>query len=227
MRDIISLYYEYALRHVSFTIGGNIMSKKNIKILMACAGVLLCIVALALFAAPFVEVGYYEITGFDCMDAYDDEFAGIASALAFTCFLIIFTAVVAIKTFMKQGDDVMEKKNAKICAGFFGLVAFVTFLLQCLTVVIMDGGSYVDLGGGAIASGVMVLLGTGASIASLFFSAEGSTASAAPASGKAAVNHAAPQKVDTEQLKALKDLLDSGVLTQEEFDVKKKEILGL
>jgi len=30
-----------------------------------------------------------------------------------------------------------------------------------------------------------------------------------------------------ESLKKLKDLLDSGILTQEEFDVKKKEILGL
>lgn len=32
---------------------------------------------------------------------------------------------------------------------------------------------------------------------------------------------------EAEQLKRLKDLLDSGVLTQEEFDAKKKQILGL
>lgn len=32
---------------------------------------------------------------------------------------------------------------------------------------------------------------------------------------------------EVEQLKAYKELLDSGVLTQEEFDAKKKEILGL
>ena len=32
---------------------------------------------------------------------------------------------------------------------------------------------------------------------------------------------------EAEQLKRLKDLLDSGVLTQEEFDTKKKQILGL
>lgn len=32
---------------------------------------------------------------------------------------------------------------------------------------------------------------------------------------------------EAEQLKRLKDLLDSGVLTQEEFDTKKKQVLGL
>ncbi len=32
---------------------------------------------------------------------------------------------------------------------------------------------------------------------------------------------------DTEELKKYKDLLDSGVITQEEFDAKKKQILGL
>ena len=32
---------------------------------------------------------------------------------------------------------------------------------------------------------------------------------------------------EAEQLKRLKDLLDSGVLTQEEFDAKKKQVLGL
>ena len=29
-----------------------------------------------------------------------------------------------------------------------------------------------------------------------------------------------------DELKKLKDLLDSGIITQEEFDVKKKELLG-
>ena len=32
---------------------------------------------------------------------------------------------------------------------------------------------------------------------------------------------------EAEQLKRLKDLLDAGVLTQEEFDAKKKQVLGL
>ena len=30
-----------------------------------------------------------------------------------------------------------------------------------------------------------------------------------------------------QQLKQLKELLDSGIITQEEFDAKKKQILGL
>lgn len=41
----------------------------------------------------------------------------------------------------------------------------------------------------------------------------------------ASVASAAPS--DTDQLFKLKDLLDAGILTQEEFDAKKKQLLGL
>ena len=36
-----------------------------------------------------------------------------------------------------------------------------------------------------------------------------------------------PQKDTTEELKKFKELLDSGVITQEDFDAKKKQLLGL
>ncbi|KRK74146.1 hypothetical protein FD02_GL000741 [Lacticaseibacillus nasuensis JCM 17158] len=35
------------------------------------------------------------------------------------------------------------------------------------------------------------------------------------------------QTSDLDELKKLKDLLDAGAVTQEEFDAKKKQILGL
>ena len=37
----------------------------------------------------------------------------------------------------------------------------------------------------------------------------------------------APKSDEADQLKKFKDLLDSGVITQEEFDAKKKQLLGL
>lgn len=43
----------------------------------------------------------------------------------------------------------------------------------------------------------------------------------------ATVAAAAPKSDETDQLKKYKDLLDSGVITQEEFDAKKKQLLGL
>lgn len=43
----------------------------------------------------------------------------------------------------------------------------------------------------------------------------------------AAVAVAAPMSDEADQLKKYKDLLDSGVITQEEFDAKKKQLLGL
>lgn len=43
----------------------------------------------------------------------------------------------------------------------------------------------------------------------------------------AAVAATVPQSDEADQLKKYKDLLDSGVITQEEFDAKKKQLLGL
>ena len=44
---------------------------------------------------------------------------------------------------------------------------------------------------------------------------------------QASVNSASATIDHAEELKKYKDLLDSGVITQEEFDAKKKQILGL
>ena len=41
------------------------------------------------------------------------------------------------------------------------------------------------------------------------------------------VNQEIPQNTSIDELKKYKDLLDSGILTQEEFDAKKKQLLGL
>lgn len=43
----------------------------------------------------------------------------------------------------------------------------------------------------------------------------------------AQVSNVSASSNEAEQLKRFKDLLDSGIITQEEFDAKKKEILGL
>lgn len=52
-------------------------------------------------------------------------------------------------------------------------------------------------------------------------------ASTQTAGANATATASATGGTEAEQLKRLKDLLDSGVLTQEEFDAKKKQILGL
>lgn len=43
----------------------------------------------------------------------------------------------------------------------------------------------------------------------------------------ATVIESAPKTDEVEQIKKYKDLLDSGIITQEEFDMKKKQLLGL
>ncbi len=60
-------------------------------------------------------------------------------------------------------------------------------------------------------------------------------AAAAAADAQPAVAQAAAQPAPAmmsvaeqmETLKSLKELLDAGILTQEEFDLKKKQVLGL
>ena len=41
------------------------------------------------------------------------------------------------------------------------------------------------------------------------------------------INMPVPQNNSIDDLKKLKDLLDAGIITQEEFDAKKKQLLGL
>ena len=83
---------------------------------------------------------------------------------------------------------------------------------------------YVEIGAGAVASGVFVLLGTLASTISLFFNSE---AGAISSNKSSAFAPRAAQRVDTQQLKELKELLDMGALTQEEFEAKKKDLLNM
>ncbi len=197
------------------------MNKKIVKFVLACCGVVFCVIALALFAAPFVgDV----VTGFDCMENFDDTFAGVAATLALTCLLLVVSIVIGIQTLIKKGDA-GSKKSAKVCVGVFGTLAFITFILQCLTIVIMGyNPDYVEIGAGAVASGVFVLLGTLASTISLFFNSEAAAVSGNKASAFAP---RAAQKVDTQQLRELKELLDMGALTQEEFEAKKKDLLNM
>lgn len=57
----------------------------------------------------------------------------------------------------------------------------------------------------------------------------GRVAPAAPAAAPAPAPAAAPTSVSeaADDLLKLKELLDAGILTQEEFDAKKKQLLGL
>ena len=49
----------------------------------------------------------------------------------------------------------------------------------------------------------------------------------APAPTPAPEAAAAPARISAQELKELKELLDRGIITQEEFDAKKKQLLGL
>ena len=61
-----------------------------------------------------------------------------------------------------------------------------------------------------------------------FRKAQESAAEAPASSGQRAVQEAAPAAMDPyEELKKLKELLDMDIVTQEEFDAKKKQLLGL
>ena len=152
------------------------MEKKTFKYTLATVGVLLTLIAFLLFAAPFASAGVgASVSGFDALgDAFQQK-GGVASALAFTCLLLVTTGFIAVRAFMKKGEDTLSKTNTVIFASALGAVAFVTFLLQCLTLVIAELNDVpgLKIGGGAVASGLMVLFGAGASAASLFVKANG------------------------------------------------------
>lgn len=212
------------------------MKKILVKKILAGVGMLLGIIAIALFAAPFMTetIADSSMSGFDIMKESSPliNTGGVITALFFTISLTIFFVIIGIIALAKKKP--FAKKGAGITFAIIGgIVAFITFILDCITPAIVyvelpSVPSYISVGGGAVVSGLFLLIAVGLSAASLFLGERRVVvaAAAAPVAPAAPATPAA-SKVDGDQLKALKDLLDSGVITQEEFDAKKKELLGL
>ena len=220
------------------------MNKFVVKKILAGVGLLLGIIAIALFAAPFMTntINDATMSGFDIMKESNSlvNTGGVITTLFFTITLTIFFLIIAIVALAQKKP--FAKKGAGITFSIIGgIVAFITLILDCITpeivyVELPSIPSYISVGGGAVASGLLLFMGVGVSAASLFLGEKrvvvtantiATTAAAAAAAATAANAASAAPKVDGDQLKALKDLLDSGVITQEEFDAKKKELLGL
>ena len=93
-------------------------------------------------------------------------------------------------------------------------------------------GSCLGLGGGMILTSIMKFLPSGGSIILMLAISIAFIILGTKARSRATSNqpyHEAPQNTlsRVEKLTKLKDLLDSGAITQEEFDAKKKQLLGL
>ena len=206
------------------------MNKKVIRYILACLGLVCNIVALVLFAAPFVSTDIFtvSISGFECVKDALDGFIGVLIALIFTCILLLVSAYITFKAV--KNESIMNEKLGKPTLAFCGMLAFITLILQCCTLVLSktEDVEIFKVGGGAIASGVMAFVGTVASIVSCY--SEGWEISKHAEDGIEATKKEVPSRVGTKsielsKLRELKSLLDDGAITQEEFESMKKVFL--
>ena len=240
------------------------MKKKVTKIILSCLGLVFAIIAIAMFAAPFMSELGEDVTGFDIMTTETTTTyfgtivtGGVVAAFVFTLNIALVTLIVAIVALARKKP--LRNKGAGVAFAIVGgIFSITTLALDIMTpdIVYADiavmGFSTPDVGAGAIVSGLMLLIAYALTTASLFVGDPKYVAVAAPVYqqpyqqpygapqqpyGAPAQPYAQPAPAPAPapassnqkmaQLKELKDLLDAGLITQEEFDAKKKELLGL
>jgi hypothetical protein len=114
----------------------------------------------------------------------------------------------------------INRKNGK----FFGIAAAAIRIVHLIILLVINSGNQYFATGRIILNYLLFAIGAALlGIASDSFEAKPHVAAVASPS--------TPPPIDTsdriEKLTKLKALLDSGIITQEEFDAKKKELLGL
>ena len=244
------------------------MSRGLIQKLLFLGGVLLCAVATILFAAPFatVEVGPIRasVTGFALIAQLfkDNNFKLFGVFLSFLATLGI-TIVLIGEFLMKSMPQVkqvggLKPVNRLIIAFTCGLFPFIlNFFVLHMTE--SQNSSVASIGGGAIASSILILVGIiVCCVADIAFDEQhAKDNSAYPAQTevsnesilskdnrqpsavdkkeathayeqcKCGGNPSKPINTLKEQLLELKELMELGLITQEEFDAIKQRILGL
>ena len=214
--------------------------KNKIALILLIAGISLVLISLIVSIWAYREVDLYTYFGFGVSDwfpgwiKYDDNFIGFffGEFFNFSCFygyLLIVGVIAAVAGIIIKTST--EKCEITVTdSRIFGKLAHgkevniplnqVTGLHSCS----FDGVSVASIGNVSdfhcIANHEEVMK----AISYLLANPQVSSTSLTQVSN---VSASSSSSNEAEQLKRFKDLLDSGVITQEEFDAKKKEILGL
>ena len=195
---------------------------KNLNIINFALEIVICILTFIDGIYHFSHTGYTkgsEMSLFNTISNYSDRINSLFGVLFIVGFIIM------IIVFFLQ---LSSKKNYKI-SFFVSLLQFVFFIAHSIelfnSTIVTDAGTT-----GAFTAGqlyyvalIIIIAICIISIVSYIYSKKILVSS---------INNLNQisdtiTKVDADELKKYKDLLDSGVITQEEFDAKKKQVLGL
>ena len=156
------------------------MKKINkIQVILASISLLLIIIAIALFATPFMIYKYSgtTISGFDIaftISGYNAEttpYLGTLFSFSLTCIsliIAIFNLFSNIKSFSFESKIETTKEQTSIICFLFTLIGLAPFVLNLLVINTTGSTEFagvISVGGGAISSGLLVLIGMGLIVA--------------------------------------------------------------
>ena len=214
------------------------MKKINkIQVILASISLLLIIIAIALFATPFMSYKYSgtTISGFDiafAISGYNAEttpYLGTLFSFSLTCIsliIAIFNLFSNIKSFSFESKIETTKEQTSIICFLFTLIGLAPFVLNLLVINTTGSTEFagvISVGGGAISSGLLVLIGTGLIVANNILDYVQSTN----------LIEDKPDNKDknissiSNQLNDLKSFKDQGLITDEDYNLKKKQLLDL
>ena len=211
------------------------MKKINkIQVILASISLLLIIIAIALFATPFMSYKYSgtAISGFDIafsISGYNAPYLGTLFSFSLTCIsliIAIFNLFSNIKSFSFESKIETTKEQTSIICFLFTLIGLAPFVLNLLVINTTGSTEFagvISVGGGAISSGLLVLIGMGLIVANSILDYVQSTN---PIEDKLD-NKDKNKSSISDQLNELKSLKDQGLITDEDYNLKKKQLLDL
>ena len=205
------------------------MKKINkIQVILASISLLLIIIAIALFATPFMSYKYSGTT----ISGYNAEttpYLGTLFSFSLTCISLIIAVLNLfsnIKSFSSESKIETTKGQTSIICFLFTLIGLAPFVLNLLVINTTGSTEFagvISVGGGAISSGLLVLIGMGLIVANSILDYVQSTN---PIEDKLD-NKDKNKSSISDQLNELKSLKDQGLITDEDYNLKKKQLLDL
>ena len=233
------------------------MDKKYLKVLLNSVGALLLTIAFFLYAAPFVSLklgsASNNISGFQLAFDFEGEYCGTE----FGSLIILFSLALAFGSFIGSvigtimsvlivmGKELPKNKNAKqltleqqkknlLLTSTISIICSAIPLIINLCVVSITGYSdnpLAHVGGGAIASGILLIIGEGLVFFSNYFTGFlPLNIVLEPNQNKVESNEESSKKEEksiTEQLQELNTLKEQGLISEEDYEAKKKQLLKL
>ena len=229
------------------------MDKKylNLIVLLKFVGALLLTIAFALYAAPFVSLklgsASNNISGFQLAFDFDGEYCKtklgvpvffLSLMVAFLSLILSATEAIT-STLAVMGKNISknnstkqltleQKKNIFINSTILIINSVIFFIVNLCAVSITgyNDNPLAHIGGGAVASGILLIIGEGLVCLSRIL-AINVLESKTDKTETNIKKSKSKEKSITEQLQEFKSLKEQGLISEDDYETKKKQLLNL